>query len=59
MDSPSKKRGNGPFDVVSTWNPRGAFVGESFFRFPDVINLEISDVILKIKTHIPLFSIKL
>ena len=54
-----KKRGNGPFDVVSTWNPRGVFVGESFFRFPDVINLEISDVILKIKTHIPLFSIKL
>ena len=27
MDSTSKRRGNGRFHVVSTWNPRGMFVG--------------------------------
>ena len=27
VDSTLKRRGNGRFDVVSTWNPRGVFVG--------------------------------
>ena len=27
VDSMLKRRGNGRFHVVSTWNPRGAFVG--------------------------------
>ena len=27
VDSTLKQRGNGRFHVVSTWNPRGVFVG--------------------------------
>ena len=27
VDSTLKRRGNGRFHVVSTWNPRGVFVG--------------------------------
>ena len=27
VDSTLKRRGNGRFNVVSTWNPRGVFVG--------------------------------
>ena len=33
MDSTLKRRGNDRFHVVSTWNPRGVFVG-----FKDTIN---------------------
>ena len=31
VDSTSKRRGNGRFHVVSTWNPRGVFVGNMLF----------------------------
>ena len=31
VDSTLKRRGNGHFHVVSTWNPRGVFAGFQVF----------------------------
>ena len=53
VDSTLKQRGNGRFHVVSTWNPRGVFVGffqekliEHFFHHGD--NGSFKDMIVQI-----------
>ena len=41
MDSTLKRRGNDRFHVVSTWNPRGVFVGKKIIhslKTPNHIN---------------------
>ena len=35
MDSTLKRRGNDRFHVVSTWNPRGVFVGKAIYHMLD------------------------
>ena len=35
IDSPLKQRGNDRFHVVSTWNPRGVFVGKAIYHMLD------------------------
>ena len=44
LDSTLKRRGNDRFHVVSTWNPRGVFVGNSL-RITDTKVLPISDIV--------------
>ena len=41
VDSTLKRRGNGRFHVVSTWNPRGVFVGK---YVENLFNLELSAI---------------
>ena len=36
LDSTLKRRGNGRFHIVSTWNPRGVFAGEVLFPNMDI-----------------------
>ena len=41
VDSTLKRRGNGHFHVVSSWNPRGVFVGnmiKSYFKLRQVLS---------------------
>ena len=54
VDSTLKRRGNGRFYVVSTWNPRGVFVGQ--WLLYDIHELHFSISIYEINTSISVFK---
>ena len=60
MDSTLKRRGNGRFHVVSTWNPRGVFVGkENCFQKTKVTETGLSDFHKLISTFLRLHFLNL